>query len=176
MTNPFIGTPEEPFHMSVGVILVNDKNEVLTHKFDLAHNEELRAELKSRADLPERIQYYSLMTETPENGETLLDAAERGLMEEFGATGDLVHYIGTNIGHFKRPGSDVLIEKATPFFLYKLTSLDETRRQPNSIESESELVFLDFDTLITLLNKQDEAIHRTDLQYGPIIERVKSIL
>ena len=176
MHNPFIGTPEEPFHMSVGVVLINDKNEVLTHKFDLSDNEELRAELKERVDLPENIQYYSLMTETPENGETLLDAAERGLMEEFGATGELVHYIGTSIGHFKRPGNSVLIEKTTPFFLYKMTSLDESKRELDSIESTSELVFLEIDTLIRYLHIQDEAIHRTDLVYGPILERIKDIL
>lgn len=176
MYNPFIGTPEEPYHLSVGVVLINDKNEVLTHKFNLTNNDELRAELKERVDLPKNIKYYSLMTETPENGETLLDAAQRGLMEEFGATGELIHYIGTTLGHFKRPGSDVLIEKTTPFFLYRMTSLDESKRDPNSIESTSELVFLDIDTLIHHLHIQDEAIHRTDLVYGPILERVKNIL
>lgn len=176
MTNPFVGTPEEPFHMSVGVILVNEENEVLVHRFNLENNEELRHELKRRADIPGKVQYYALMTETPEHGESLIDAAERGLMEEFGATGRLIHYIGTNIGHFKRMGSDVLIEKATPFFLYRILDLDETRREQGSIESSSELVFLDIETLMKYLEEQDRAIHRTDLVYGPILERVKSIL
>jgi hypothetical protein len=116
------------------------------------------------------------MTETPEDGETLLDAAERGLMEEFGATGKLVHYIGTNIGHFKRKGSDTLIEKTTPFFLYKMTSLDETKREAGSIESTSELIFIDIDTLMEHLKTQDMALHRTDLKYSPILQRVKDIV
>jgi hypothetical protein len=176
MTNPFIGTPEEPFHMSVGVILLNEKNEVLVHKFNLENNEELRYELKQHIDLHKRIEYYSLMTETPEDGESLLGAAERGLLEEFGATGELVHYIGANIGHFKRMGSDVLIEKTTPFFLYRMTSLDETKRDKGSIEASSELVFLDIDTLMRHLEAQDTAIHRTDLQYNPILKRVKDII
>jgi len=176
MNNPFIGTPEEPFHMSVGVVLLNEKNEVLVHKFNLENNEELRHGLKQHVEIPKKLEYYSLMTETPEDGESLLAAAERGLMEEFGATGELVHYIGTNIGHFKRVKSDVLIEKTTPFFLYRMTSLDEDKRDKGSIEASSDLVFLDIDTLMKHLEEQDKAIHRTDLQYNPILKRVKDII
>lgn len=162
--------------MSVGVILLNEKNEVLVHRFNLENNEKLQHELKRRTELPGKIEYYSLMTETPEDGESLIVAAERGLMEEFGATGELIHYIGTNVGHFKRMGSDVLIEKTTPFFLYRITGLDETKRKQGSVEASSELVFLDIDTLMKRIEEQDGAMHRTDLQYAPILERVKGLI
>jgi len=176
MKNPFIGTPEDPFHMSVGVVLLNEKNEVIVHKYDLESNEALRSTIKRSVGVSERIQFYSIMTETPEDGETLMETAERGLIEEFGASGDFMHYLGTTVGTFKRFGSDILIEKAAPFFLYKMTSLDESKRDPNSMESKSEIVAVEMDALINILEKQDEAIHRTDLVYAPIIERAKKLL
>jgi hypothetical protein len=87
MRNYFQSNTEHPYHLSVGAVVMNEKGEVLVHHF-------------VRSDLPGYWpdlginDFYILMRETIHPGENLEDALHRGLLEEFGATADLVDYIG----------------------------------------------------------------------------------
>ena len=80
----------QPFHISAGAVLFNDRMEICTHHFV--------------ADkVPENIRFlmgglaegYHLMRESLEGDESLQTGVHRGLYEEFGATGTIEKYLGS---------------------------------------------------------------------------------
>lgn len=156
-------TVERPFHLSIGAVLVNDKNEVACHHFH------------ERTDVSDGKHYpdiYILMRETPEPNESIETVVARGLKEEFGAEGELVGFLGSIVSTFPLKG--VAIEKTTPYFFVRLTKQDISLREKDSSESVSTLEWLPIPVLIEHMKTQQQFISgRTDWDERPILERVQ---
>ncbi len=138
--NIYKGTKEYPHHISVGVVLVNDKKEVACHFY---------GEQKIR-NYPKN--FYTLVHESLEDNETLEDAAIRGVKEEFSMKATLVRFVGSLITHFNRDG--VSVEKTVPYFLCTVTEIFE--RDLTDPESISEIKWMDIDELIAIMKTQGE--------------------
>ncbi len=160
MKNYFISTKENPYHLSVGAVVLNDENKVLCHHFNSVEIEGSFVE-----DL------YVLMRESVSENETLEDALTRGLKEEFGAEVEIEKYLGSIVSTFPRDSKQ--IEKTTLYFQCKLKSLDESKRDKNDPESGSKIKFMPVDELIEKMESQEQKYHRTDVNEAKILERVK---
>lgn len=166
--NYFQGNSSHPQHVSVGAVLVNDKNEVCCHHFD-SKKFDFKGYWKD-----ENIEdFYILMRETVESGETLEAALRRGLLEEFGAEAELVDYIGSIQSHFKSKG--VEIEKTTLYFLCKLISQDLNKRSAGDVEFESQVEWRSADFLIPKMKEQSARYGRTDIDESQILKRLKTL-
>lgn len=89
MKNYFQGNSKHPQHISVGAVVLNDKNEICCHHFDSRINKFIGYWKDNGLE-----DFYILMRETIEPNETLEHALHRGLMEEFGVEAELLDYIG----------------------------------------------------------------------------------
>lgn len=116
--------------------------------------------------------FYILMRETLKPNETLEQTLHRGLMEEFGATGELVNYVGSIEGHFKHEGIDV--QKTTLYFLCNLIQQDISKRGSGDIEDESVIEWQRLEFLIPIMKEQSVRFGRTDVDESSILERVKN--
>lgn len=116
--------------------------------------------------------FYLLMRETLEPNESLEQALHRGLQEEFGATGEMIDYVGSIKSAFKHKGVD--IEKTTLYFLCKLINQDLLKRIGNDIESKSTVEWRTPDYLIPRMKEQAIRFSRTDVDESIILERVKT--
>ena len=157
----FQGNKEHPQHLSAGAILVNDKGQVCCHHF-------FAKDLKGYWTDEGLDDFYLLMRETPEPGESLESAVTRGLMEEFGATGVIEDYVGSIVGRFDHEGVEV--EKTTVYFLCRLTSQDLSKRS-GDIESKTKIEWQKPEFLIPLMKQQPERFGRTDVDESYILER-----
>lgn len=157
--NHFKYSKENPTHLSVGAVVINDKNEVLCHYFE----ETPKWKLKN---------IYMLMRETIEPDETIESAIHRGLMEEFGVTGEITGYLGPIISHFYSKRLDDNIEKTTIYFLVKLIKLDESKRDPNDPEFASQIQWYKPEFLIPKMKEQGKHPGRSDLDESSILERL----
>jgi hypothetical protein len=157
----FKGKKEYPFHLSVGAVLVNENGEICCHfykKGDLDHESEGRSDL------------YLLMRETPNINERILDTLERGLMEEFGAEGEVVHFLGSVDSWFPGITTGVKLNKTTLYFLVRLINFDPALREIGAVESRSEILWLEPSKLAELFREQGRKYERTDLDESQVIE------
>jgi hypothetical protein len=138
--NPYKGTKEYPHHISVGVILINNKNEVACHFYGA----------ESIRNYPKN--FYTLLHESPEENETLEQTATRGLREEYSMTGTFDRYVGSLVSLFNLEGAKV--ERTVLYFLCKLISVHE--RDLTDPESISEIKWMDIDELIAIMKTQGE--------------------
>lgn len=151
-------TTENPFHISVGAVLVNGKGEVCVHTFLVS---ELAEDLQATLTV-ERL--HILMRESVEEGETLSEAVLRGLQEEFGATGTVKRYLGSLRGRASSPQG--VFQKTT---LYLLVALEGMGERPDDLESSSELRWIEPRLLIETMRAQ-RSDTRDDLDESEIIE------
>lgn len=149
-----------PYHLSVGVLVLNSRNEVLCHHFP-----SIIIDGKTITNL------YLLVRETLEPNETLEKALHRGLQEEAGAVADIKAYLGSIVSQFPRGGE--IMEKTTVYFLCTLVDIDNSRRNTNDWESGSDVLFLPIDVLIDKMKLQGERYKRTDIDESIILERLK---
>jgi hypothetical protein len=163
--NLYKGTVEHPFHLSVGAVLCNDKNEICCHYFK---------KFKSKTDLIKLDDFYILMRETLESNETLEQAVLRGIGEEFGATGKISDYIGSIKSQFNR--LDTPVEKTTVYFLIRLDKFDIAQRMKDDEEKLSHIQWHSINFLISKMKDQAIRYKRTDLDESSILERAKIIL
>lgn len=158
MTSVYQHTSENPFHISVGAVLVNTEGKICVHTFPVS---ELAEDLQAALTV-ERL--HILMRESVEEGETLSEAVLRGLQEEFGATGIIKRYLGSLRGKaFSPKGS---FEKTTLYFLVELGGMGE---RPDDLESSSELQWIEPQALIEKMRAQRND-KRDDLDESEIIE------
>lgn len=162
--NYYQGNKNHPSHLSVGAILVNDKNEICCHHIN--DQELLRGYWTDEGV----VDFYILMRETPEPNETLENALHRGLLEEFGARAEIADYIGPIVSHWKH--NDVEVEKTTIYFLCKLIDQDESKRT-GDIESKTILEWHTADFLIPKMKEQSKKYGRTDIDESQILEKLK---
>lgn len=150
-----------PFHISVGAVVLNDNNEVLVHHFP--------------AGTAAKIETYLLMRESLEMKETLLEAVDRGLVEEFGIKAKLREFIGTIVCDFHH-GDGMEIEKTTLYFLLEQPEELPAGRQKGAPESKSTLEWWNLDELAELSRQQAKVLDRTDFDESKILERVAEII
>ena len=161
----FQGNNVHPQHISVGGILLNGKGEICCHHF-------FTKDLKGYWTEEKLDDFYILMRETLEPNESLEEALHRGLQEEFGATGEIINYVGSIKSAFKHKGVD--IEKTTLYFLCKLISQDLSKRTGDDIESKSNIEWRTPDSLIPRMKEQSMKFGRTDVDESSILEKLKS--
>ena len=154
--NCFRATKENPYHISIGGLVVNSEGRILIHHF---------TDVKLGNTTFDNL--YLLLRETIEPHESIEQTLERGLMEEFGAQGEIVKYLGSIKG--KLPIENVWAEKTTLYFLIQYIQHDELKRQKDSFESKSRLEWLNPTELIPLMKKQ--AAVDASLDESVIVER-----
>lgn len=156
MKNYFCGSPETPHHISVGAVLINEEGEVACHYYE---------EPKIRKYPPN---FYTLMHESIEQGESLEKTLARGLMEEFSMEADLKRYVGSlSVGY---TAQDVFVEKTVLYFLCQLTNV--LARNTSDPESISQIKWLDIHELILIMKKQGE-LYGTSSDESKILEDVE---
>ena len=152
---------ESPTHISVAAVFRNNDRKILCHFFK---KEDLPDESEGKSDL------YLLMRESLHLEESLESAVARGLMEEYGAEGNIVDFLGTIVSHF--PSSDnysITIEKTVLYFLVDFVSLDESKREVGAVESRSQLLWLTPEDLLEKNVTQSARYSRTDIDDSKII-------
>ncbi|HYE23362.1 MAG TPA: NUDIX hydrolase [Candidatus Paceibacterota bacterium] len=152
---------DSPFHISVGAVLVNGEGKVCVHK---RTRENIPSELHDKLGGLEEV--FILMRESLEDGESLEYAVHRGLMEEFGAEGELGRYLGS-IQTRITPGTSYETEKTTLYFAARLTKLGE---RPEDEESDSDLEWHEPVYLIDRMRDQGLQTNRGDLDESKILE------
>lgn len=163
----FQGYNEHPQHVSVGAVVLNDKDEICCHHF---HAKDLEGYwVEEKLD-----DFYLLMRETLDPDESLESALHRGMREEFGVTGEMIDYVGSIRSHFTHKG--VEIEKTTLYFLCRMQKQDLSARNTEDIEGKTKVEWKTFDFLIPQMKAQTEKYERTDVDESSILERVKKTL
>ena len=109
----FQWTPENPYHISVGAVVRNDKGEICCHYFKKFS----RPTVGSFEDM------YILMRESLEDNETLEQCLKRGLMEEFGIVAEQQSFLGSIVSEVPIMGSKAFMKKTTLYFLCDLVSI-----------------------------------------------------
>lgn len=158
MKRALFDTP--PTHLSVGAVLLNDQHEVLCHYFHKTPWEGLR-------------DIYVLMRETVEEDEPLEAAVARGLAEEFGASGEIIKYLGPLVSHYQDVEAQMMVEKTTLYFLVRLGDLDATKRDETDPEKDSVLEWYPPEVLVDRMQDQGRRYpDRTDLNESEILKRL----
>lgn len=163
MATYFQGNADHPYHISVGAVLQNDRGEVCCNYYKSP-----QAGYWKECGMSD---FYTLMRETLEPGESLESALERGLQEEFGAKGECLTYIGSIQGTFMHRG--VSVEKTTLYFLTKLVSQDVITRRKEDAEEGSSIEWHTLDFLIPKMQEQTKRFGRTDVDESAVLERVR---
>jgi len=155
--NYFIGNKKRPFHLSVGVVLLNDTKQVLCSHFP---------KIKDNCDV------YALMRETIRPNTSLEENVKRGLMEEFGVEAVIIQFIGTIISYFINQ-EKVKIEKTTVYFLCKLEKSDQNKiTHPDKFEKQLGIIeWQDINFLIQKMKEQSKRLQKTDYDESIILER-----
>lgn len=156
----FNWTKENPYHISVGVVLQREDGCVCCHHFGDVEVNPIRPH-----DL------YILMRESINDNEPLEVAAARGLMEEFGAIGTPVRFLGTLLTHHPEKVG-VIVEKTTPYILCKLVSQDDSLRGAEDEERDSVIEWLPVAELIEKMKEHHKIFQREDAYEVPILERL----
>jgi 8-oxo-dGTP pyrophosphatase MutT (NUDIX family) len=141
---PYDNSKENPYHLSVGSLLINHRGELLTLQ---------------RPD-----GFIILPTGTLKPKETLEDALHRELMEETGAKGRVKRYLGVTLMPFRwggRPGSP-LYHKAMLWHEIELLSIDDKLRAQNDDESESSVLWLPKDKATERFQRQGRELDDWD--------------
>lgn len=157
----FQHSEEQPYHISVGVVLVNIDGNICVH-----HYTKENVPARYQASLGGLSETRILMRESLENNETLEQACLRGIFEEFGAEGEIRRYLGAiqvDVNATLRT-----FEKTTLYFHVQCTKLGE--RPLDDEESFSTLQWVEPHTLIGYMKEQGARATRPDLDESKIIE------
>lgn len=162
MSNHFQGTKDNPYHISIGAVVLNKEGLVACHYFESFHHKTLGL-LKD---------FVLLMRETIEENESIEECLDRGLMEEFGMKAELKSYIGSIVSHFPVRDTSILVEKTTLYFLCDFISQDDDLRSKEDIERESKVQWFDAKELIIKMKEQGKRLGREDMEESSIIENL----
>jgi hypothetical protein len=143
------GDSNNPFHLSVGVIVRDRTNHV--------------------ALIKKKNGFFTIPRETIYSLERIEDGLKRCAIEELGIRvyiDNFFRFLGTLITHFKRPdGTD--IEKTTVYFFVKKG--EDEKRSPETDEMDDEVVWLDLGSAVRKLRGCKNPEYR-------ILERVLSLV
>ena len=168
MKNVYKNSREFPYHISVGAILFKEDGAIACQHYS---KETILKFTGIERDI------YTLMRETIEDNETILEALHRGLDEEFGVEGKVLGYLGSletqvlNKTEIKPED----FKKTTLYFLVEV----EPNQILRTVSSDGGATFVNKWVepmkLIELMNKQSEGLIRTDLNESEVIKRAISI-
>jgi hypothetical protein len=156
--NHFSASSGNPFHLSVGAVVLNDEGKVACHHF-----KEFELDGQRLTD------FYILMRETMEPDESIEGALERGLLEEFGMKAKLVRYLGSIVSSF---GPENPVQKTTLYFEMKFTEQSNAWRREDDPEKDADKVWKDPSFLIERMKDQRSRLNRTDLDESEVLERL----
>jgi hypothetical protein len=160
--NYFMGNKSHPQHISVGAVMRNADGLVRVHHFPPG----IAEGFWKGVDVTD---FYLLMRETIEPGETLEEAAHRGLQEEFGAVATLDDYMGSIVS--TAYDNEAPFQKTTLYFLCTYTGESEKGRDMEGKEGQSVLEWRTAEELIPLMREQAQKFGRDDVDESPILER-----
>ena len=168
MENYFKGDRKKPYHLSVGAVILNDENKVCCHFFKQMT---LRKAFEGFKD------FYILMSETMEMGEKIEATLHRGLMEEFGITGDIITYLGSIKSEYPVKSSEphYSIEKTTLYFLVRMKTFKPELRGQDDAEKESEIQWQPIDFLISKMPEQGRK-YSSSLDESSVLEKAKKYI
>lgn len=151
----FQASKYQPYHLSIGAILFDQKGRIACHHFK---------EIFGHEDV------YILMRESMENDETPLMTLNRGLKEEFGAAAEPVAFLGCLSGHL--PSLHLPFEKTTLYIACKMIKWDPEDRDFNDPEASSTIEWLEPGELISIMQLQGVRFqHRVDADESEMIKR-----
>lgn len=156
---------QSPYHLSVGVVLVDDQRRVACHYFQQIEDGKTKQVYRD---------FYILMRETVEPNETLEQAVARGLKEEFGAKGRIIDFLGSQTIVMPRDGYE--INKTTLYFLVRLDTIDPSKRLSDDPERGSQIQWYDIAEMIEKMSQQKGKDYRADMNEAEILERALSQL
>jgi ADP-ribose pyrophosphatase YjhB (NUDIX family) len=165
MNNYFQGTVDHPYHISVGAVVINDNNEICCHYF---------GDGSRRNKFSKYSDFYLLMRESMEMGESIEQTLHRGLKEEFNCKGEIITYIGSLQNKYFV--GDTQIEKTTLYFMVKYLRQNEGMRDENDPEGESEIQWQTPDFLIEKMKEQAVRLGNETFDESVILERSKEFL
>jgi len=121
--------------------------------------------------------FYILMRETMEMGEKIEDTLHRGLMEEFGITGDIITYLGSIKSEYPVKSSEPYysIEKTTLYFLVRTKTFKPELRGQDDAEKESEIQWQPIDFLISKMPEQGRK-YSSSLDESSVLEKAKKYI
>lgn len=163
--NPYKYSEEFPYHISVGAVLFNDHQNIACQIFAPETIEKMMG-------VPREMR--TLMRETIEPDETIIQALHRGLKEEYGISGTMLGYLGSLQGKIAKTKLDFL--KTTLYFLVKLNPGEELLIENTDGGIPFGIEWREPDELINLMNTQSEGLEREDLNEAAIIQRAKPYL
>lgn len=160
MARYYTSTPQNPYHLSIGAVVVNDDKKILCHHYTQFGEEEYDT--------------YLLMKETMHPHESIEQTLHRGLLEEFGAKGEITAFLGSLVTSLPREG--VMIQKTTLYFLVKFLGKDESWRS----EEDKAVSIVEWHTPEFLIEKMKEQTkhfnNRSTLDESEILKRVNTSL
>lgn len=165
LENYFKGSSKNPYHISIGAVLVNTEGEIATHYFEEKSENSFFAEYE---------EFHLLMRETIEPGESIEECLARGLMEEFGAVGNMKSYLGSNVIYFPS-GHNIPIEKTTLYFSCELVSINDGDRIKQDGERDSTITWVKPEELIARMKEQAVRLNESTIDESIIIERFLKI-
>lgn len=142
MKNYFRATAKIPYHLSVGVVPVNEALEVLVHYYP-------------RKNELDNVYWLGHTTVTP--NKSLEESVYRCLLEEFGATGEISNFLCSRNSQsiwWNDANQEMKVQKTTIYFLVKLIDFNLDRISETSPEFNSEKRFVNIDDLIKINHEQ----------------------
>ncbi len=166
MKNYFRAAPDKPYHLSIAAVIFDENFEkVLCHHLDkVGHIEDI----------------YVLMRESMEPNENFEDALHLGAREEFGATIEIIDYIGSSVAvddWFGEINKTTKVEKTTLYFISKLLTQEDSKRvDDGTAESKSTLLWLSPDDLIEKMNNQFQKYNINNINESEMLKRAKEYI
>ena len=168
----FKSKKETPFHLSVGAVLFDEQHNIACHHFQKQGGAK---DLFTKHKINGVDDLYILMRETLEPGESIEAAVHRGLQEEFGATGEIVTFIGSIKSQWPNVYGNFTGYKTTIYFLVQAIDADESQRLADDPESVSKVEWLPIDELIERIDEQAPAFtDRSDFDEREVLEHAKT--
>ncbi len=161
--NYFKGTAESPYHISIGAVVMNAEGKIACHFFETTKHSYFK-DYKN---------FYLLVRETLEPGESIEACLARGLEEEFGMKAKLKKYLGSTVRHFPLRGRDKIVEKTTLYFLCEYISLDESKRKAGDVEADSRIIWVEPGELAAKMKEQGKKYKNESIDESGIIERIR---
>jgi 8-oxo-dGTP pyrophosphatase MutT (NUDIX family) len=150
MNNYYRSLPKKPYHLSVGLVIVNDSVQFLSKHFSNFRG--------TPAEL------YLFPTETIEVGEAIEETLARALKEEVGMKAEVIGYIGSIVGlltHNHFPA-----EKTTIYFLMKYIGNGDAPLYPEE-DGKNTIEWYSAEFL------REQYLHQPEIFNSPILQEIK---
>lgn len=162
--NYFGATPDRPYHLSVGIVVLDEDSNIICLHY------------------PELLGFpgvFALPNWTMKSNRTLEEAAKEGAKKELGATIEILAYLGNLVAQdmwFGELGTPKPVEKNVVYFLAKATSFDNSLAAEENTKENRTIVHKTFDFLIDTMSKQEVKDGMRDFAQAPIVIRAKQWL